>query len=418
MIPEKYEALYEDILHVSHGPYARLTGIATGWSFKACLRASGHVFKLVKDYLLYGRRFVLGKSPVDHKIWLIVGSKNNLDSLAFLKDELENSTFMAIHKAAAALGAFPRMSFHGALYYLWRFFPLIRQLRSHFGSMLWWKVDEFVEAVGLYEASIQILEQGKPKALIFSNDHGPQMRALMWAARSKGIPTIYLQHASVSEYFPPLRFDLNLLEGQDSLEKYQKIGLVEGMVKLVGMPKFDKYLRQQNHSKFIQRIGICISLLDETPRILKLLNALQSSFPDVVFSFRPHPREVRTFDLPKEIQFSDAKQEGIFSFLQRQDLIIAGDTSTHLEAILLNVVSLYFPFNDQLSDYYGYVRNGLVESFTDTKAVCAYIGSIKNDRPAVHLRAKPYNAVVGTPQQGKSRELAARYIKEFLELGA
>lgn len=412
---ENFKEIYRDVLHVSHGPYALLSeSRQKSFSWKAPLRAGGHFLKLLKDLLFYRSKLLLGEEDVRHKIWLLVGSKNNRDALAFLDDRLPDAAFVAIHKAAAALGPYTRVSYHFALFYYWRFFPLFFYLYPVFGKMLWQKIDLFAEAVGLYKAALAILKKGKPKALVFSNDHGPHMRVFLWAAKKAGIPTIYLQHASVSEYFPPLRFDLSLLEGRDSLQKYQACGAVEGDIKLIGMPKFDRYASKKNQSKKISRIGLCVSLLDEKKRILSVVRALQIHLPAIALSFRPHPREERSFDLPAKVLISDSKTEEIFDFLQRQDLIIAGDTSTHLEAVLLNIVSVYFPLNDTLSDYYGYVKNGLVPRLETVETLIAYIRKMIAKKTEVYTRAQYYNAVVGTANEGASGTLAVQAIQNLL----
>jgi len=145
-----------------------------------------------------------------------------------------------------------------------------------------------------------------------------------------------------------------------------------------------------------------------------LIQALQQYFPTLKLSFRPHPRETRIFDPPAEMLISDSKTEGIFEFLQQQDLIIAGDTSTHLEAVLLNIVSVYFPLNDKLSDYYGYKKNGMIPSFKTTEALVEYLQKIVPQKPDVYTRAQYYNATVGAPDEGASGALAVKAILSLL----
>ena len=77
------------------------------------------------------------------------------------------------------------------------------------------------------------------------------------------IPTIYVQHASVTPYFPPLGFDLNLLEGQATFDQYSKNGPVPGEHKLVGMPKFDTFINFRNQSSSVQNVGICTNKMDQ-----------------------------------------------------------------------------------------------------------------------------------------------------------
>lgn len=407
--------LYRDMLYVDLGPFARMTpqenllGVVKRWLF-----GLGYKGKTILDFIRFGKKTVIGAENLKSKIWLLAGSKNNRDSLAFLENGLKDSLFVALNEDTRDLDNYTRISFHRALLDWYRFPWLMWKLHAIYGKMLWQRVDHLIKAIGMERVAWQVLSKYQPKALVFTNDHGPKNRALLWASKQMGIPSVFIQHASVSKYFPPLKFDLNLLEGEESLRNYQACGPIEGQVEMIGMPKFDGFFKQRNVSEKIQRIGLCANIFDQTDRLTEVLAQVSQAFPDCQLSFRLHPRDQRQFELPGTVQLSDSKKEGIFEFLQSQDLIIAGDTSTHLEAILLNVSSLYFRFNDSFYDYYGYLRNGLVEEVKTVEALIQMIAFIKEKRPSVFQKAQPYNAVVGTPNDGKSSGLAIQYIKDFL----
>ncbi|EHK54143.1 hypothetical protein MAXJ12_26778, partial [Mesorhizobium alhagi CCNWXJ12-2] len=69
--------------------------------------------------------------------------------------------------------------------------------------------------------------------LVLANDHMPVHIAISMAMKSVGVPRLYLQHAEVSEAFPPLDFEFNLLRSQKSLDTYRAIGEIEGKVYIV-----------------------------------------------------------------------------------------------------------------------------------------------------------------------------------------
>lgn len=404
--------LYKDIFHVDLGPYSRL--LPRRKVAKVILQTMVLWGKTLKDQLLYGKKELIGPIPPEQSIWLLAGSKNNLDSLRFLEEALPNAYFITLNKKTQAYGDYPRISFHrqwqrwgwGILQFgtFWRYFE----------QMIWWRLDEYWRGMGTDVVARRILKKYQPKAIIFANDHSGVFRAILHAAKSHTIPTAYIQHASISELFPPLIFDLSLLEGEDTQSKYQAIGGMEGDVRLIGMPKFDAYAGKKNFGKEINNIGICANILDKKELLEALMAQLMLHFPKLSISFRPHPRDDRTFELPKTVQFSNSKEEPIFDFLIRQDAILAGDTSTHLEASMLNVLGIYFSMNDNLSDYYGYVKRGLVEKAGNLEAVIDIVRKYQHDRPKVIGRAQYYNAVIGTPQEGKSRELALQYIKALI----
>jgi hypothetical protein len=136
---------------------------------------------------------------------------------------------------------------------------------------------------------------------------------------------------------------------------------------------------------------------------------------------RPHPSDPRDFQplrraLPM-LQWSDSKQENVFAFLQKQDALIAADTSTHLEAILLNLASIYFQFsgNAAVKDYYGYVAHGLIDAAQDLPALKALLLQYQAHKPTdLFRRAAYYNATVGTEHEGQSQALAASSIMRWL----
>ena len=387
-------------------------------------------WKRLGQVLLYtGGRLVLNlflplRNPEDirGKIWLYVVSKNNYDSLFFLKEKLPEALFVAGQNKQIGIynAEVNRLSTRFKIFYLYKFLSLWWGLYQLKGKLVNRFFDLIFVATGYYELSLRHLKKYRPTAIIFANDHNTDPRALLLAAKSLGIPTIYIQHASVSTSFPPLQFDLSLLEGQDALDKYRQCGPITGEVKLIGMPKADEYVKQKNQGTIIQRVGICANTIDELEPIQELVKALIKEFPEMQFTFRPHPGDKRDFsfiqDFGNQVEFSDSKTESAFAFLQQQDALIAADSSIHLEATMLNILSLYYRFNDNsiIDDYYGYVKQRLIQRANNIAAVIDFIRTYEFNRPLVYERAQYYNAVMGTTYEGRSHELAINYIQTFL----
>jgi len=96
---------------------------------------------------------------------------------------------------------------------------------------------------------------------------------------------------------------------------------------------------------------------------------------------------------------------------------VAADTSTHLEATLLNVASVYYRFSPTptLADYYGYAARGLSEWVHSLPELAAALGRLAQHKPLdLYRRAAYYNATLGTPDEGHSRALAVRRLGEWL----
>ena len=356
-------------------------------------------------------------------VWLYVVSANNYDALEFISKARPDAVLLA--GQAKNIGrynrAVNRLSLRRKLLYYWQFpFALFGLLRTE-GRRAWRFFDFIFYAIGYYEVYRRALRHYQPRAVVFSNDHNDDTRSLLLACRAEGIPTAYVQHASVSANFPPLGFDLNLLEGQDALDKYRLCGPVHGRVELVGMPKADIYLNRKNTAPAVRRVGIACNIHDPLPALTEVLVYLLRELPALTFTLRPHPRDGRDFaalrQLLPALQWSSAREENVFDFLLRQDALVAADTSTHLEATLLNVASLYYRFgtNPLTEDYYGYAARGLVERADTPAQLVALLGQYAQHKPADLYRwAAYYNATLGTPDEGRSQARTLALLNTWL----
>jgi hypothetical protein len=187
------------------------------------------------------------------------------------------------------------------------------------------------------------------------------------------------------------------------------------------MPKADGFLAQRNTVPQVRRVAVACNLLDELPAVADTLAYLLRELPALAFTLRPHPGDRRDFAALRQalpaLQWSDPHQENVFQFLQTHDALVAADTSTHLEATLLNVASVYYRFSPTptLADYYGYAAHGLSEWAHSRPELAAALGRLAAHKPLdLYRRAAYYNATLGTPDEGHSRELAVRRLSEWL----
>ena len=382
----------------------------------AVLRLLGHVFRPIKN-----------PQNLHGAVWLYVVSANNCGALNFIAEARPEAVLVAGQgkNIGRYNGAVNRLSLRRKVLYYGQYLPGLLGLARAVGRPAWRFFDLVFYAVGYYEVYRRALRHYRPQAVVFSNDHNDDPRALLLACRAEGVPTAYVQHASVSANFPPLGFDLSLLEGQDALDKYRRCGPVAGRVALVGMPKADAYLARRNTAPAVRRVGLACNIHDPLPALAATLAYLSQAFPALAFTLRPHPSDGRDFgplrrQLPA-VQWSDARQQNVFDFLLTQDALIAADTSTHLEAVLLNVASLYYRFgtNALSDDYYGYAAQGLVARANSLPELAALLRPLCQHKPADgYRRAAYYNATLGTPDEGHSQELALRVLGEWLMAGA
>jgi hypothetical protein len=372
------------------------------------------------------RSFLVKRQPasIRHELqgrnWVFVFGKNNYEATKFLA----NSGFVLVtdrqrdfNKSHPIIELPLRIKWRDYL----NFFSIMLFLFKKEGRKALVISDAVFSSIGWLEACQDLIDEFMPAAIVFSNDHSILPRALFFAAKSRGVPTVYIQHASVSQYMPPLHFDLSLLEGNDAYDKYKEKG-VDGIVKLIGMPRFDPFIlrRRKKYMSNINSIGIAFNTVDSTKKIALLVVALRSHFPGLKIKLRFHPKDKRDFTkafaaIAGLFEFSDSRVISPFEFILGCDLTIAGDTSIHLEAKMLNVESLYFDLSDvgaHIKDLYGYIENGLIREAGTIDEVIDFIQS--NSRQYGESKASYYNAAIDSDFEGKSAVIATEQILQFL----
>lgn len=420
---EKTVQRYANILHLrfqptfSALPPAALDKISPNSFFR----------RLLKVILYSGGRLipnVFSPAPKNEylagKTWLYVVSQNNYDALHFLKEKLPETVFVAGQNKQ--IGRYNKQV--NRLTLRWKllhtaasFLPVFLGLYKIHGAKVVRFFDLIFISIGYYEQYRKHLKKYQPRAIVFANDHNDDSRAMLLAAKALNIPTVYIQHATVSSAFPPLEFSLSLLEGQDALDKYRQCGPISGEVKLIGMPKADKFMQFRNFKPGAEHVGIAGNLLDDYAALKTTMLHLIQHFPDLQFTFRPHPGDNRDFSFVQQAgenaAYSSPKTESAFEFLKRQDVIIAADSSIHLEAALLNIPGIYYRFGESkfVSDYYGYVKQGLITAAETPETLDKELTKYQIRRPEVYKRAAYYNATIGTEFEGKSDELVLAAIR-------
>jgi hypothetical protein len=275
--------------------------------------------------------------------------------------------------------------------------------------------DFFVENWGKLEWNLKFLEQqSKLKIVVFSNDHNVQNRLFLSACKIKKIHTVYIQHAAVSKYFPPLDFDTSFLYGKIDSEKYKSIGGVCENIVLTGIPSFDPYLKYRKIKNKINIVGVSFNILDNIKLIGKIADYLVNELGYQVI-IRPHSRDNRSLNIIFDgISISDAKIENPYNYLKKIDMHIAGDSSIHLESSLLNVPSFYFKMNNgEVNDYYGFVQNGMIDKLSKANDLLNYIPKIEaGEYDKFYTRCKSYCESVNTEYEGRVGERIIEKLEE------
>ena len=269
----------------------------------------------------------------------------------------------------------------------------------------------------------------RPSGIVISNDHCYDTLILIHLANKYKLPSIYIQHASVGDYFPKLSMSLALLEGEDAKQVYLKRGSDAEKIRLIGMPKFDNHFSSISTRTKIETIGLALNGLEDLAALHHEVARLANHYRDTNIIIRPHPilytrgykkeyqELVRNLKDIENITYSDSRIENPWTFLEKIDVQIAGDTSIHLEAALLNIASIYYSNNKYYYslDIYRFNKNNLIPYFQDFDELIKYIDAIKTNRPPIRHKAQYYCSTVETKWDGKSLTLAAYYINNYLK---
>jgi len=269
----------------------------------------------------------------------------------------------------------------------------------------------YVRSYGYYHYFIELFKKYRDdiELAVVSNDHSSYNRAFTFAATRVGIDTLYVQHASVSLQFPPLDFKYAFLNGMDELEKYNAIGSSSAECFLTGMMQFDKYVNRKKI--FSGKIGICISRWYNFDKIVELIGFIaKAGISSIVV--RAHASlsadKLQIINDRYDVEISTQDSENAFDFLKRVDLIISCVSTIILQAAMMKTYPVYYEFapeRDDYIDYYGYLKNGVVNKrYTNPQEVVEFLKSFHDLE--YYKNTKHYCSVINTKYEGRSTELA------------
>lgn len=236
-------------------------------------------------------------------------------------------------------------------------------------------LDQFLWSYVHLPYFLDLLARMQPRTVVMSNDHGVANRSLRIAAESLGLRTVYLQHGAVSDVFPRMNYDIAFLDGMVSAEIYARCR--DNPPAHGARARTRAYLSGQK-KRFRRRepgdpgrppvVGVGVNPLDHFAEVRALVESIVSRGMSCVV--RCHPAQAAGFvsDLAGVlarhgalVELSDAKIHSLDAFLARCDLLVAANTSLHLEAALSGIPSFYFEFGPTAHpDYYGFVARGVV----------------------------------------------------------
>lgn len=373
------------------------------------------IVSLFKGVVKYGMKRTTNSCITKNTTLFFVFAQNEINSVQPIVNQLPNSKLFGIDSFKNGYPIF-KIYFYSLFFVPVVFYRLIICKDAYHKKSFQYAFDGFCIAYASRYILKKYLKEIEPTKIVIANQLSCFHRSLAFTAKELNIETVYIQHASVTKNFSNLNiFSSALLEGEDSLIKFQSNGTVNKDLFLIGMPKFDKYFFNISKKTVIESIGICTNGMDDFESYRDLLLELIGMFPDVKIFVRPHPADRRKLDwynlaIDNNCLFSDVAQVESFQFFDDVSFIIAGDSNIHLEAALLNIPSVYYDPSENNVDWYGFSSQGLVFYAKDKGSVIDHIKKVESSFPDTRVKTKFYSESVNTRFDGKSADIAAKVL--------
>lgn len=342
------------------------------------------IIKIILFFLLWVRSFFCGSifynfKKAKYDVLFYGTTINNKNSLQRVYDLCKSKSLNIWNENDLPLWR----SYMYALPYLPHLFYLYYKSTVEHKKVVKSNFDAFWLSYGIYRQAQILLKRYKLRVVVMSNDHSPMNRSLLIASKELNIKTVYLQHASITNRFPPLISDYSFLDGMESLEKYKQCGNLKGDIFLSGSPRFDNLPEHKIHDRFC--LGVALNKLDNLSKIVEIIIALKKTDtfgkePRIIV--RPHPAMSELEGIIKiasseNLELSFGNKESSFEFISKIDLLLANDSSIHLDSALMKVPSVCFDFSLKATlDWYGYIKNGLVKKCETPQELLSIVKNI------------------------------------------
>lgn len=224
----------------------------------------------------------------------------------------------------------------------------------------------YLFSYGYVKCFSDLIVDNNIKCVLFSNDHIGANRALEYICKDNNVPSIYIQHASVSDYYPDLNFSYSFLDGLDSFIKYVENKTFDSVPVIFGAIRYSDLKKNRKSDNTLKNtIGIAVNVIDTEEVVSDLCRSIENGFPDIKIIIRAHPNLLkRPFHIEgKNVEYINAVEEPILDFFNRIDVLVSNDSTIHLDAIEFGLVSIKYNLSAEgFSDQYSYVDKGLIKN--------------------------------------------------------
>jgi hypothetical protein len=227
-----------------------------------------------------------------------------------------------------------------------------------------------IGAVAWYARARAILDECRPGAILVSSDSNPEELGFVGAARTLGIPQVFISHAYPTPLSPPLDFSLSILEGAAAVHARRRKGPIRGRVLLAGVEGESVPLDAARFCRANPVIGVFTPKAVAWPTLAAIIDDCRRHFDARQIVIRWHPSMLErprlvdwVSDLSGIVEASSTAPIGEVAV--RCDWVIADENSNvHLPVLKLGIPTVAVrnlgPYPASRCDLYGFVADGIV----------------------------------------------------------
>jgi hypothetical protein len=215
-----------------------------------------------------------------------------------------------------------------------------------------------------YRWAEQRFADAPPITFVYSNDHCCFDRGIVDASSRFGHVGVYVQHAAVTDIFPPLTADFSLLDGEQGLQVYASIAGSRGTVIVSGRQYDLVAIRERRRTA--DTVLVCASTIDTVESWRPVLKTMRAAGYHVLFRTHPSDRQVPVWKRMAEevgIEWCDPQTHTLRDSMERAAIVLAGQSGVLLEAALSGATPVIIQFDEDtgrgLYDYFGFAASGI-----------------------------------------------------------
>jgi hypothetical protein len=246
-------------------------------------------------------------------------------------------------------------------------FRIVRSVDRRHGFLIACRV---AGALAWYARSKAILQREEPESVVVSSDSNPEEAGFTAAARSFGLPTVFISHAYPTPLSPQLDFSLSILEGEAEVRARERKGPIKGRVVLAGVEGESAPFDVRRFDRPAPVIGIFTPKAISWSTLREVISDCRQHYHALRILIRWHPSMLETPRLAHEIPdltgvIETPTTSSLVEIAQQCDWVVADENSAvHLPVLKLGIPTIAVRhlgvYPESRSDLYGFAHDRVI----------------------------------------------------------